>query len=179
MLAIDNIEVAVTKTYDYLHAAMVQELVSQGHRNTGKLMDSIKSTISKDVDWIQLDCSFTFYGKFVDSGRQPHARKVPIDALIEWMNQKGFEGDAKQIKGMAFAIQKSIFDKGISTPQSWRGRETRDWMTKTLNENEKKTTDMVIHGVEQAFHAAVKGMLYDIDQRKQMDSTWVQYFEEN
>lgn len=166
MAANDNIdtielETALGNIYEYLHEAMVAELVAQGHANTNKLIDSIHKEIIRSTDFIQLDGKFVFYGKFVDTGRAAGVKRVPISALEEWIKQKGFESDVKKIRGMAFAIQKTIFDKGISTPRSWKGEATKDWMTKTLKANEERIKDDVFDAVSNAMQLIITNIVRD------------------
>lgn len=163
-MAVDEkleVETALGNIYDYLHEAMVAELISQGHANTNKLIDSIHKEIIRSTDYVQLNGMFAFYGKFVDTGRAAGVKRVPIAALEEWIKQKGFEQDVKKIRGMAFAIQKTIFDKGISTPQSWRGEATKDWMTKTLKENDERIKDDVFNAVNEAMQLIIFNIVRD------------------
>ncbi len=87
---------------------LAKELIKQDHRATGKLISSL------NYDTIQRSSSATLlinmedYGKFVNTGRKRGAAKVPIDALVEWIKQKGIETNNKKVLGMAFAIQKTI-----------------------------------------------------------------------
>ena len=49
------------------------------------------------------------YLDYIESGRKPHARKVPIDALIDWCRRKGIPSDNKTV----YAIRESIYEAGI------------------------------------------------------------------
>ena len=104
--------------------ALIVELALQGHNATGTLINSITTNVLSAPNASILFGEFVYYGRFVDLGKTG-ARRVPIDALIKWIKQKGFESVAKKIRGMAFAIQKTIFEKGISTPQSWKGSQRK------------------------------------------------------
>ena len=168
---LEEISRTLEKIYGYLRTEMINELLAQGHSNTGKLIDSIDKEIIHSTDFIQLNGTFIFYGKFVDTGRRAGARKVPIAALEEWIKQKGFESEAKKIKGMAFAIQKTIFDKGISTPQSWKGETTKDWMTKTLKENDANIKDDVFDAVRSAMELIIFNIVRDTNVSIQGNTT--------
>jgi hypothetical protein len=58
------------------------------------------------------------YWKYVNDGRQP-GKYVPLKPLMAWMRAKGMNRDTKgrykkfNIKGVAFAISKSIMKFGI------------------------------------------------------------------
>jgi hypothetical protein len=51
------------------------------------------------------------YYEYVSTGRRPKARKVPVEDLIVWIKSKGI--GAGNINNMAFAIQQSIYKRGI------------------------------------------------------------------
>ena len=105
---IQKIEEALILIGEYLKEAMIVELALQGHKNTGQLINSIENKVEPLLQSVRLTGEFAFYGRFVDTGRRPGTRKVPIDVLEAWIKQKGFENDAKKVRGMAFAIQKTI-----------------------------------------------------------------------
>jgi hypothetical protein len=87
---------------------------------SGGLKDSIKAIPSENEISIEMNS----YAKFVQSGRQPGKKGVPIDALLVWIKERHITGKNKQGKklsdrSMAFAIQKSIKKFGIATQPSW------------------------------------------------------------
>jgi len=88
------------------------ELWNQNHRATETLINSIHVEVEAFAEGLAIVGYGEFYGQYVDRGRPPGARKVPIDALIEWIKVKGFEKDEKKIRSIAFAIQKKTFDEG-------------------------------------------------------------------
>ncbi len=139
--AFNRIERALELIFEYLKEQMIAELQRQGHSVTDVLINSIERKITQFADVIRMEGSFVVYGQWVDRGRRPGTKKVPIEALEDWIKRKGFESDAKAIRGMAFAIQTSIFKKGISQPDSWRGTDTANFMTATLDKNEKQIED--------------------------------------
>lgn len=157
----DELEKSLLLIYEYLTEEMVAELQRQGHDVTGTLMNSIQSVIVKSTDFIRMDGIFVFYGQFVDRGRKPGVRRVPIDALIDWIKRKGFESDLKKIKGMAFAIQKTIFDKGISQPDSWRGEDTANWMTGVLLKDKKKIDDDIFNSITASMELIIFNIVQD------------------
>lgn len=50
------------------------------------------------------------YIEYIESGRKPMAKKVPIAALKEWAMRKGIKSDNKTL----YAIQQAIYRDGIS-----------------------------------------------------------------
>lgn len=59
-------------------------------------------------DWT-FSLFYNDYLEYVESGRKPRARKVPIRPLIDWMKQKGISNDDR----VAWAIRESIYQLGI------------------------------------------------------------------
>lgn len=52
---------------------------------------------------------YNHYLEFIESGRKPRARKVPIKAIIDWMKRKHISDDNR----VAYAIRESIYQIGI------------------------------------------------------------------
>tara|TARA_R110000868_G_scaffold408585_5_gene691971 strand:- start:2172 stop:2624 length:453 start_codon:yes stop_codon:yes gene_type:complete len=57
------------------------------------------------------------YLEYIDSGRKPGAKKIPIKDLIRWLKKTGISKTNKGAKliNLAFIIQKSIYKKGIKS----------------------------------------------------------------
>jgi hypothetical protein len=71
-----------------------------------ELIQSVKSALeTKD-----LIISLNDYVVYLDSGRKPKTKKVPIQAIMKWMAKSGIQGGIKT----AYKIQSSIYKKGIS-----------------------------------------------------------------
>lgn len=49
------------------------------------------------------------YLEYIESGRKPFSRKVPVQALVKWARRKGINDDSSTI----YAIRESIYQKGI------------------------------------------------------------------
>jgi len=175
--SIVQIENVLMTIYNYLLPELINELQAQGHTVTNVLKNSIEGTVSKFTDILRLDGSFVFYGKFVDTGRRAGARRVPIDALIQWIKDKNFQADVNKTKGakfnidnwrrgLAFAIQKTIFDKGISTPESWAGESTAKWMTNVLDRNQNKIGEDIYNAIDMALEIILFNIVRDINSRQ-------------
>ena len=89
-----------------------KELIKQQHKATGDLIASLDFNIISQKLSDAIIVTMNDYGKFVNTGRKRGAAKVPIQALVDWIKQKGIESDSKKVLGIAFAIQKSIANKG-------------------------------------------------------------------
>lgn len=91
---------------------LAKELIKQEHEATGKLIDSLDYNTINNNQTASVLITMLDYGKYVNTGRKRGAAKVPIQALVDWIKQKGIESNDKKALGIAFAIQKSIDKKG-------------------------------------------------------------------
>ena len=62
----------------------------------------------EENDWTY-NLFYNDYLQYVEQGRKPRARKVPIRPLIDWMKRKHISDDV----GVAYAIRESIYQLGI------------------------------------------------------------------
>lgn len=87
---------------------------------SGNLYNSLSAEVipaSQDQP-SQLVISYADYFKYVNLGRKPEKRKVPINSILKWIKIRGIKGRDKKgrfIKSLslAFAIQTNIFRYGI------------------------------------------------------------------
>lgn len=120
---------------DFLRAALVKELEDQGHVATGNLLKSIEVVVEEIKDGFEIKGNFLKYGRYVDTGRKPGGKKVPIAALIDWIRVKKIDLRGKSERSVAFAIQTAIFRKGIPTDGD---TSKKRWMSRTLEANEEE-----------------------------------------
>jgi len=138
---------------------LTKELIKQDHRATGKLISSL------NYDTIQRSSSATLlinmedYGKFVNTGRKRGAAKVPIDALVEWIKQKGIETNNKKVLGMAFAIQKTIQKEGIPTRNSRKRGKRIEFVNDTLERIDSIVLSMIEAGVTKQLQASIDNLV--------------------
>jgi hypothetical protein len=59
-------------------------------------------------DWV-FDLFYNDYLQYIEEGRKPKARKVPIRPLIDWMKRNLISDDVR----VAYAIRESIYKLGI------------------------------------------------------------------
>lgn len=143
----------------FIQKELSEELMAQGHKATGDLINSIKFDISNfGSDGMVLDISFFKYGIFVDSGRKAGKKRVPMVALIAWVIEKGIaRGDAEVLRA-AYAIREKIFKEGIPTKDSFQysnnGRRT-GWFTNFVDSPalEQMIITEVSEGVGQSVEA--------------------------
>jgi len=86
---------------------------------SGKLRDSIKVVTKKvNEDETVIQVISEEYAQWVQSGRLPGKKGVPIDAIERWIKERGLQGRDKKGKfikrrSFAFAIQSNIKKFGI------------------------------------------------------------------
>lgn len=111
---------------------LAKELIKQDHSATGKLIDSLDYRTTSSSVGQTLLIEMLDYGKFVNTGRKKGARKVPIQALVDWIKQKGIATNNKKALGIAFAIQKTIEKEGSPTVRSRRNGKKTEFVDDTL-----------------------------------------------
>jgi hypothetical protein len=85
---------------------------------SGKLRDSIKTNVVQSQDQTVIQVIGEEYARWVQSGRLPGKRGVPISAIEKWIKDRGLQGRDKKGKfikrtSFAFAIQNNIKKFGI------------------------------------------------------------------
>lgn len=85
---------------------------------SGKLRDSVKVEVMTNDSISYLKVIMLGYAQYVQSGRLPNKKGVPIQPLLEWIKYRRLKGrDAKgrfiTDKSLAFAIRNNIMKFGI------------------------------------------------------------------
>ena len=85
---------------------------------SGKLRDSIKVNVVTNDNESIIQIIAEQYSRWVQSGRLPGKRGVPVDAIEKWIKERGLQGRDKTGKfikrrSFAFAIQNNIKKFGI------------------------------------------------------------------
>jgi hypothetical protein len=145
----DDITVKLEPLCRYLEEELRKELTAQGHIATGNLLASIKVEVQKTVTGNEISGYGNKYARYVDTGRKPGGRRVPIDALIAWVQVKGLASGKKAIS-LAWAIQASIFKNGVPTN---RDVSKTMFVTRTLK-NTKTKVSGDIKEIVYAFYTA-------------------------
>jgi hypothetical protein len=145
----------------YLEQIAKAELLAQKHRATGKLIDTFTVKDRKAGDIIYIEGRMENYGEWVDTGRAVGARRVPIQALIEWIRIKGI-ASGEQVKGMAFAIQEKIYKEGIPTRGSRRIAAKRTRFVKETLKQANNLPIMIEQYDKTMLEAAIKNLIEDV-----------------
>ena len=87
---------------------------------SGQLYDSIKGTVVSTPDGAVAELQYADYFKYVNEGRRPERKRVPISVLLDWIKIRGvrFRNERGRFRRggnlqMAFAIQQNIYKYGI------------------------------------------------------------------
>nr|AKH47520.1 hypothetical protein [uncultured marine virus] len=140
-----------------LQQETVKELLKQGHDATNNLINSIDVKVRELVYSYVIEGKSLVYGQWVDSGRRAGAKRVPIDALEQWIRVKNFSLKQGQThRQLAFAIQQAIFKKG--SPTKNKAQKTR-FVGKTLEKNEKKITEYITNFSYNYFNTEIRNLV--------------------
>lgn len=92
--------------------ASLQAALAEAGLDKSKLQQSIESEVSNGDT---VTAYMADYGRYVISGRRKFARKVPISALLAWIQEKGIKPREPKmsINSLAWAIQNAIYKNGI------------------------------------------------------------------
>lgn len=101
-------------------ASLQKELLGQGHKATGNLINSFEQRVIELPNSIVIEILMDEYGIYVNEGRKTGGKKVPISVLVEWIERKAIASGDKDVKSLAFAIQNTIHKEGIPTKGSFK-----------------------------------------------------------
>ena len=101
-------------------ASLQKELLGQGHKASGDLINSFEQRVIELPNSIVIEILMNEYGIYVNEGRKTGGKKVPISVLVEWIERKAIASGDKDVKSMAFAIQNTIHKEGIPTKGSFK-----------------------------------------------------------
>ncbi len=124
-------------------ASLQKELLGQGHKATGNLINSFEQRVIELPNSIVIEILMDEYGIYVNEGRKKGAKKVPISVLVKWIEQKAIANGDKEVKNIAFAIQQVIFAEGSPTDGSSR-KGTKGSFEFSNNGRRKGFIDFVI-----------------------------------
>ncbi|QDP46518.1 MAG: hypothetical protein GOVbin4342_43 [Prokaryotic dsDNA virus sp.] len=108
------------KVGNFIIKALQMELIEQGHKATGNLVNSFEQRALSLPNSLVLEILMDDYGTYVNNGRQKGGKKVPIDVLVAWIERKAIVSGDKKVKSLAFAIQQTIHKEGSPTKGSFR-----------------------------------------------------------
>jgi hypothetical protein len=106
----DDIKQIVVELLPELNRITTDYMVRSGLQQNSDLVQSSK--FMETENGMALEANYYF--QFVDEGRRPFVKKVPIRALLEFIKDRGLiPRGGQSINSLAFAIQTSIYRQGI------------------------------------------------------------------
>jgi len=162
-------EAELKKAIDLIMEVGQRNLINQGHRNTGALLASMQTIVNQAA----AELYGAEYGLAQETGikaeNHPFWSKGSgntmgyIDAIAEWVRNKGIEGDIVKSKGIAFAIAKRQSGRGLnngsptgmhsdggvfqSSKQGWLSSATKETATQVdeiISEGALKSIDLIV-----------------------------------
>ena len=101
-------------------ASLQKELIEQGHKATGYLVNSFEQRVIELPNSIVIEILMDEYGIYVNEGRKSGGKKVPINVLVDWIEKRAIASGDKEVKSLAFAIQQTIHKEGMPTKGSFK-----------------------------------------------------------
>lgn len=145
----------------WLETELKAELERQGHIATGALRESIRVAVSKTAGGAIIEGRGSKIAKYVDWGRKPGGRRVPIDALMGWIEVKGFATGDKA-KSLAYAIQYSIWKNGIPTNKD---QSKTAFVTRTLTGGKDKIMTDINAATKEFYTIELNNIIRDINEK--------------
>ena len=87
-------------------ASLQKELLGQGHKATGNLINSFEQRVIELPNSIVIEILMDEYGIYVNEGRKTGGKKVPISVLVEWIERKAIASGDKDVKKYGFCYSK-------------------------------------------------------------------------
>jgi len=120
-----------------LIAALSEELINQGHKNTGSLIKSFEGRLM--ADGLGVEIWGNKYAHYLDKGVKWHkkSKRPPVKPLIEYFRQKG----SPDPKAAAFATIAVWKKGGMPTANSFKKSKTgkrKGFIKEALKRNNKK-----------------------------------------
>ena len=95
-------------------AELRNQLRIAGKDASGRLIKSIRADVLIDATGAEIDIEAEQYLEYVNAGRRPGGKRVPISALQQWVSIRGIQPRAGMtVEALPWVIQNSIWRKGI------------------------------------------------------------------
>ncbi len=148
-----------------LTAAIVNEMTQQGHRATGAMVESVHFKVVQLLGGVELQVLYMDYGRYVELGRRAGAKRIPLDILMNWIRIKQIAVEYKEVKRVAFLIQRKIFQEGSPTRGSFafsnNGRR-KEFQLQVLSDNTDFIKEKAAEIMIEWFNVGVEGMVSEL-----------------
>ena len=125
-------------------------LLKKGHNASGELNRSIENVVKQGSNMFTIEGLMAEQGKFIINGRDKGLKGVPIDALVKWIEQKNFASAVNKKRNLAFAIQKSIKQKGIKPD---------DFISEVFERRADRINNKIGKAVEEALDVSLTNLI--------------------
>ncbi len=163
-MAESNLEQAFELLADRLDQKLSGALISQGHKASSALFNSVALEVRKTFNGIVLEESHLHYGRFVDQGVKANRVKISgamIEKLATWVKLRNFRRRKNQTwHGVAWAVAKSMKKKGIN-PKA----EKQGWLTKTIEKQNEYIIKTISEAAEQDILITIDNMITDVQKQ--------------
>ena len=107
--------------------------------HNSNLYRQIKQSWRENDDNIVINTFFNYYIEYIEWDRPPRYGKMPpVFEIIKWLRRKKIVSSNENIKSVAFAISRSIWEKG------WKARKILETLDKYIDsEFDKRYADMI------------------------------------
>ena len=163
-MAFDRLPIILLSIGEIWKQEALKNLVDQGHVASRELIDGVQTRIEFRTDSIVLIEDHPLHGLFMDLNphRRPGAKGVPISALEDWIRQKGFELDATKVRGIAFAIQKTIIKEGSPTRGSKAMGKKTGWLSDALDAREDEFNLMIEEVLQEEINIIIDNVILGV-----------------
>lgn len=152
----DRVKQLISNLSKVIEADLRRSLVKKGHKDTGRLLQSIEVLSKQEANRLILEGLFEEYGAFQDTGTRP-GKLRNIGALEEWVRRK-LSVPASEALGVAFAISKTHAKIGMHSKKGRTNKAASGWMTEALKEKDSFITSQV----DEAFGVQVEATIDNI-----------------
>ena len=150
------LQTALKSTLEFVKKAIQEELEAQGHRASGKLIDTIEIKVEPFQGGWKGGIYMQDYAFILDKGVSP--QRVPyspgsgagsskyIEALMNWIAVIKPGMSARERKSFAFAIAQKAKNEGHPTRGSYafsRNGRRKEWAKYAIDQNEKQIEQLL------------------------------------
>lgn len=130
------------------------KLENDNRRASGELINSIKTSIKINDEYIELTFNAAEYWKFVEYGRKA-GKRPPLNNILSWIRAKKIlprpnaDGKLPTENQLAFLIQRSIGEHGTIKDKNYDGGH---YVASTIQELNQKYIPLLEDALQEDFH---------------------------
>ena len=148
--------VALQRVGNFLVTRLKQQLLIQDQVASGRLINSIEDQVIEGSDSTSLIVLMAPHYIWAENGRNKGGKRPPLDAIIQWVLDKGLESGDKEVISAAWAIQTFIWKNGTS--RIVNGKKKRDFIQTVLDQTQEELFNMTSEAVFTKFEATIENI---------------------